>query len=210
MFVTRGLSDHNRNSMNAEVDSHLTGKEVPPSPTPRKIGIDHCHAIEFYPDDSSFVAGFAHFVEATLNAGNAVIAVVTESHLSNLLQNLRAQDLPIGAAIEQGRFIHLDVDDTLSSFMVNDLPDPAIFFRLVGDLIGTASRTTKGDCSRVAVCGECASTLWAQGNADAAIQVEQLCNQLTKRYGMNLLCGFSLSSFYREEDKQVFHRICGG
>ena len=36
----------------------------------------------------------------------------------------------------------------------------------------------------------------------------QLCNQLTKRYGMNVLCGFSLSSLYREEDKETYQRIC--
>ena len=100
------------------------------------------------------------------------------------------------------------IAETLSTFMVNDLPDPVRFFRVVGDLIAAAARVTAGKQSRVAVCGECASTLWAQGNADAAIQVEQFCNQLTKRYEMDILCGFSLSSSYREEDKKVFQRIC--
>jgi hypothetical protein len=93
--------------------------------------------------------------------------------------------------------------------MVNDLPDPMRFYKVVGDLIATAARATAGEPSRVTICGECASILWAQGKADAAIQVEQLCNQLTKRYEMDILCGFSLSSFYCDEDKQIFQRICG-
>jgi hypothetical protein len=92
--------------------------------------------------------------------------------------------------------------------MVNDLPDPMRFVKVVGDLIATAQATSGGP-SRVTICGECAAILWADGNADAAIQVEQLCNQLTKRYQMDILCGFSLSSFDRDEDKQVFQRICG-
>ena len=116
--------------------------------------------------------------------------------------------MDIAAAIEQGRCLPLDVAETLSTFMVNDLPDPVRFFRVVGDLIAAAARATAGEQSRVAICGECASILWAQGKADAAIQVEQFCNQLTKRYEMDILCGFSLSSFYREEDKQVFEKIC--
>jgi len=58
------------------------------------------------------------------------------------------------------------------------------------------------------MCGECGSILWALGKADAAIQVERLCNQLAKRYEMDILCGFSLSSFYREDDKQIFEKIC--
>jgi len=49
---------------------------------------------------------------------------------------------------------------------------------------------------------------WAQGNADAAIQVEQLCNQLAKRYELDILCGFSLSDFSCEEDQQIFRKIC--
>jgi hypothetical protein len=39
--------------------------------------------------------------------------------------------------------------------------------------------------------------------------VEQLCSQVAKEYQLDVLCGFSLSTFYREEDKQVFQKICG-
>jgi DNA-binding NarL/FixJ family response regulator len=205
-FVSRGISDHDcTGAADPQVhDPHLS-KQFP-SPAPGKDTIEPSHAAEFYSDDASLVAGFANFIEVALNAGDAVIAVVTESHLNNLLQRLRAQGVNISAAVEQGRFMGLDVDEVLSTFMVNDLPDPERFFSVVSDMI--ASRLAAGEQSRVAICGECGSTLWAQGNADAAIQVEQLCNQLTKRYGMKILCGFSLSSFYREEDKQLFHRIC--
>jgi hypothetical protein len=114
----------------------------------------------------------------------------------------------IAAAIEQGRCLPLDVAETLSTFMVDGLPNSARFFRVVGDLIAAAARATAGEESGVAICGECASILWAQGNADAAIQLEQFCNQLTKRYGIDILCGFSLSSFYREEDREIFQKIC--
>ena len=110
------------------------------------------------------------------------------------------------AAIEQGRYIPLDVAQTLATFMVNALPDPVRFFAVAGDLFTTAARATVG--GRVAFCGECGSILWAQGNADAAIRMEQLCNQLAKRYDMDILCGFSLSSFYREEDRETFEKIC--
>jgi hypothetical protein len=50
--------------------------------------------------------------------------------------------------------------------------------------------------------------LVAQGKPDAAIQVERLCNQLGKRYEMDILCGFLLSDFSCEEDKQIFRKIC--
>jgi DNA-binding NarL/FixJ family response regulator len=205
-FVSSGISGHGCNeATDLQVrDSRMA--EAFPSLALKKGAIERSHSAEFYSDDSSFVVGFARFIETALNAGNTVIAVVTESHLNSLCQTLQARGSNLGAAIEQQRFIGLDVADILSTFMLNDLPDPVRFFKVVGDLI--ASQAAGVENTRVAICGECGSTLWAQGNADGAIQVEQLCNQLTKRYGMNVLCGFSLSSFYREEDKETFQRIC--
>lgn len=201
-FVSPGISGHDCNkTTNPQVRDPLcegfsSSNEVN----------ERGHTAEFYSDDSSFVVGFADFIETALNAGNTVIAVATDSHLRSLYQTLQARGLNPGATTERQRFIGLDVVDILSTFMVNDRPDPVRFFKIVGDLI--ASQAAGIEKTRVAICGECGSTLWAQGNADGAIQVEQLCNQLTKRYGMNVLCGFSLSSFYREEDKEIFQRIC--
>ena len=164
------------------------------------------HDVEFYPDDAAFVVGFARFIKVGLETGGAVIAVTTDSHQKGLLQKLREDGVDIDAAIKAGTYLPSDVANTLSAFMVNDVPDPVRFFEIAGDLIATAARTTSS--GHVALCGECGSILWAQGNADAAIQTEQLCNQLAKQYDIEILCGFSLSSFYREEDKQVFEKIC--
>jgi hypothetical protein len=208
-FVSAGLPGHEfTNASDSQTLERLCRSETPPSLVPRKTEVTRSHEVEFYSDDEAFVVGFTDFTEAALNAGKALIVVATESHRKSLLQRLQAQGVDITAAIEQGRYLPLDVADTLSTFMGDDLPDPVRFFGVVGDLIATAARATAGEQSRVAICGECASILWAQGNADAAIQVEQLCNQVTKRYEMDILCGFSLSSFYREEDKQVFQKIC--
>jgi len=77
--------------------------------------------------------------------------------------------------------------------MVNDMPDPAGFMDAFGNLILTAAKATKGKHPRVAIFGECVHLLWAQGNAEAAIPMEKLGNQLTKRYDVDILCGYSLS-----------------
>jgi DNA-binding NarL/FixJ family response regulator len=208
-FVSAGLSGHEfTNASDSQTLERLCRNEALPSLVPRKTEVTRSHEVEFYSDDEAFVVGFTDFTEAALNAGKALIVVATESHRKSLLQRLQAQGVDITAAIEQGRYLPLDVADTLSTFMGDELPDPVRFFGVVGDLIATAARATAGEQSRVAICGECASILWAQGKADAAIEVEQLCNQLTKQYEMDILCGFSLSSFYSEEDKQVFQRIC--
>lgn len=83
------------------------------------------------------------------------------------------------------------------------------FVSFVGELIERSVRAAAGEESRVATCGKCASALWAQGKAEAAIEVEQLSDHLTKRYATEILCGFLLSNFSREDDRQMFRGLHG-
>jgi DNA-binding NarL/FixJ family response regulator len=208
-FVSGGLSGHHfTDGSDSQALHRLCLDEPLPSLVPINPEITRSHRVEFYADDAAFAIGFTRYVESALQAGNAVIVVSTELHRESVLQRLQEHGVDMVAAIEQGRYLSLDVTDTLSAFMGNDLPDPVRFFRVVGDLIAQATQATAGEESKLAICGECASILWAQGKADAAIQVEQFCNQLTRRYEVDILCGFSMSSFCREEDKQIFQKIC--
>jgi hypothetical protein len=94
---------------------------------------------------------------------------------------LQEHGVDVAAAIEQGRYVSLDVGDTLSTFMVNDLPDPARCLKVGGDLVMEAARAAQWEPPRVAVCGECAPILWAQGKADTAIQVEHLWDEIARK-----------------------------
>jgi len=76
--------------------------------------ITRSHEVEFYSDDAVFIVGFTRFIEAALEAGNAVIVVATESHRNSLLQRLQEHGVDIVAAVEQGRYVSLDVADTRS------------------------------------------------------------------------------------------------
>ncbi len=91
--------------------------------------------------------------------------------------------------------------------MVNDLPDPAKFLRVTGDLIAEAAKTVKVTPARVAACGECAPLLWAQGKAEAAIRLEHLWDELAKSHGLDVLCAYPLGSFQGGMHSHVFERI---
>ena len=207
-FVSKGLSGHNHSGAAATHGNDLNCVEVLQSPAVKHPGVARSHEAMFYSDDAALVFGFGGFIEASLDAGKSVIAVLTDSHLASLRERLRELGIDLAAAVEQGRYYALDVADILPTFMRNDLPDPVRFLGVVGDLVVTAALATSGNASRVAICGETASILWAQGKADAAVQVEQLCNRLAKQYETEVLCGFSLDTFDREEDRQIFQRIC--
>ena len=146
-FVGASLTSH---GSNAPKDDHT-------------VAIRHCHEVAFYADDDSAVDGYARFIESALKSGNAVIVVVTEAHCTRLLPRLEADGVNVPAAIEQGSYIPLDAADGLSRLTVNDMPDPLLCAKVIGDLIMGAAEGVKGKHGRVAVCGEISSILLSEG-----------------------------------------------
>jgi len=206
-FVSSGLSGHYFTPASDSKTLDHPNEPLPPLALGR-TEITRSHEVEFYSDDAAFVVGFTRFIEAALESGNAVIVVATESHRESLLQKLRENGVDIVAAVEQGRYVSLDVADTLSNFMVKDLPDPARFLKIAGDLVVAAAKASSGDRPRVAACGECAPILWEQGKADAAVEVEHLWDEIAKSCNVDILCGYVLNSFQREQESHIYERIC--
>jgi len=178
------------------------------APLQQNIETTHRHEVRFYSDDEYFLDSFTQFIGAALNAGKAVIVVATEPHRDSLLLRLQAHGLDIGTAIEQGRYIPLDAAETVSTFIVNDLPDPGKFLKITGDLIAEAAEAVKVKPARVAACGECAPLLCAQGKAEAAIRLEHLWGEIAKSHGLDVLCAYPLGSFQGGIGSRIFDQIC--
>ena len=206
-FVSKGLSGHDRSdTIDPQARGHFF-QQVPPPPLPDQAKVKHSHEVHFYSDDAAFLLGLAGFVETALDAGNPVIVVATEPHRKGLLETLMARGIDGVAAMEQGLYLSFDVYEALSTFMVDDLPDSTRFLKIFGDLLSSTARAAKGKHARVAACGEFAPTLWAQGKADAAIQVEHLTDQVAKAGNVDILCGYVLNSSQRDQESHIYERI---
>ena len=165
------------------------------------------HEVGFYYDDQHLLDDATQFMGSALKEGNAAIAIVTDSHRDSLYPRLQAYGVDIRAAVEQGRYIALDAATTLLTFMDKGMPDPTRFVKLFGQLISSTASAAKGAHPRVAVFGEGVDLLCAEGNAEAAIRIERLANQLAKTYAIDLLCAYSLGAEHRM-DSHIFQRIC--
>jgi DNA-binding NarL/FixJ family response regulator len=192
-FVSASLMGHDSN---APKDDHAAA-------------IRHCHEVAFHADDDSVVDGYARFIESALKSGNAVIVVVTEAHRASLLPRLEADGVDVAAAIKQGSYVPLDPADALVRLTVNDMPDPVRSRKVIGDLVMGAAKGVKGEHGQVVVCGEIAPTLLSKGNAEGAIKLEHLWDEITKGYGVHTLCGYLWSAFPDRESSPIFRRICG-
>ena len=178
------------------------------APLPPKVGeFSHYHEVQLYSSEELFLHRFTRFIGAALRVGDAVAVVATQSHRDALFQRLLADGLDVTAAVDQGRYIPLDVADTLATFMVNDVPDPVQFREITSTLLATAKSAARGKQPHVAACGECAPLLWRRGMADAAVRLEGLWDEIAKKVGVDILCGYPGESFRGEQGSDTLRRI---
>ena len=168
----------------------------------------HRHEVQFYSDQAFLLDTFARFIAVALKSGRAAIVFITQSRSDGLVSRLKVQGLDVDAAIQLGTYIQLDVNKAFATFMVNGMPDATRFFEVAAGLIEAAAKAAREPHRGVVACGEDPSVLWAEGKADAAIRVEQLWDEVGKTLGVDILCGYALSSFHGQEDKHVFQSIC--
>lgn len=201
-YVSRSLSSDRRPNAQPQAQNTIAGPER------SQINIPHNHEVAFYCDDQSLLEGLAFFAGTALKKAKAAIVLATERHRDALLASLQASGLDMSAAIEEGRYVALDPAETLSSFMVDGLPDPVRFRKAAVDLIVKTADSVGGDTTCVVACGEAAPMLWQSGNAEAAVRLEQLWDEIGKSYGVQIFCAYLLASFQGGIGSFVFERIC--
>ena len=166
------------------------------------------HVVQFYAEDEFLVDALARFVGTALGAGDAAIVIATKAHREALARQLRSNGLDTSRTVRQGRFVVLDAAETLSKFMLDGMPDEDLFTSVVGTIVSDAIFSVDLPAPRVAAFGEMVALLWADGNHDAAIRLEQFWNNLAKRYAFSLHCAYPIAGFCRDEHNESFAQIC--
>ncbi len=208
-FVSTSLDGHNLSGYSDTRSAHQNPStdEAVSNQATRAPRSRH-HDAGFFSDDRRLIEDAAQFVVRALKAGNAAIVIATEAHRDQLLAALWASNVDFDAAVKQGRYIVLDASQTLARFMANGMIHFGRCRETFGALILQALQSAKKQTARVAVFGECAQLLLAQGNVEAAIQMERFGNQLMEKYDMDILCGYSLHGLHDVMDGLIYEQIC--
>jgi len=156
------------------------------------------HVVQFYEEEEFLYSRVADFLMEGISAGEPAVVIATPEHRDGFRTLL---DLPG----DFGRVLYLDARETLSAFMLDDMPDAQRFMQSVGTVI---ARNAAGE-NRVRAYGEMVDLLWRDGNPDAALRLEELWNDLARRYSFSLLCAYPIGNFYKETDLRLFQEICG-
>ena len=162
------------------------------------------HFVQFYETDTFLLNSVSGFLGAGLGAGNAAIMVGTQSHRDGLELALQTHGLDLSGLRASGQLVILDAAETLAKFMLNGSPDPVLFREVVGGLI---TRSAAGR-QQVRIFGEMVALLWSEGNSAAAIELENLWNELQKTHPFILFCAYSLNGLGGESQCQPLLDVC--
>ena len=177
---------------------------VPTMPVRRAA---RCHEVEFRSNATSLWDSLAGSLERALRADCTVILVAEAPNRDAVHRTLQSRGVDMTRAAAEGRYVSLDVAETLAAFMVNGRLDEARFWESVTDLGATALKASTRNDPRVVACGECAPVLWRNGQAAAALRLEQLWDELANTQNVDVLCGYSLQAPLRDEESGVFQQI---
>jgi PAS domain S-box-containing protein len=166
------------------------------------------HGVQFYEEESYLLEGLSRFIGAAVLAGDAALIITTKSHRDGLLAHLGSRGLDLKLVMSEGRFLSFDAAEMLTKFMVDGTPDALLFAEVMGNLIAQLASTESGRTRRVAVFGEMVALLWAEGQFEAAIQLEQLWNELARTHSFQLHCAYPLAQFSKEKDGKKILEIC--
>ncbi len=165
------------------------------------------HEAGFYADESSLLDGYTKFVEGALDAGNGLVMVFTHSRRERLQRRLQTRGIDLDRTIRQGRCLWMDVPVVLSSIMIDDRVDEGRFWNAASAVIVEAAISSRQSTPRVSACGECAPTLLQQGLTDAAIHLEQLWDDLTRTFNVDIFCPYSCHGLRCDEGNPVFRDL---
>jgi DNA-binding NarL/FixJ family response regulator len=152
------------------------------------------HRAGFYSQPGFLLDDLASFVASRLTEGHGVIAVTTAGRRDELYRRLEDR-LDIRLAVNQGRYVWMDDEATLSGMMVDGRLDETRFWRNATALILQAARRSRSDPARVSVCGEGCSEHLRVGTPGATVRLEELCGDLSAAFNVDMLCGYLTSSF---------------
>lgn len=162
------------------------------------------HAVQFYDQEEFLYDTVGKFLAAGLEAGDGLVVIATKAHRESFVSRLGS--LGVREAIDSGQLMLLDAGDTLSKFMIGDMPDPDLFL----DLIARAMTNVREGRpqARVRAYGEMVDVLWRSGNSRAAIRLEELWNDAGVVHSFSLLCAYVMGNFYKEGDGERFMDVC--
>jgi hypothetical protein len=175
--------------------------------TPTAIGANEtgtAHRVQLFDSDRSIADGVAEFVREGLLEDEQILVVMKEERWNAVAMRLSALGCSVDDALRAGRLVVRNVEDMLKRFMVRDTPNGRLFATTVGALVERQAALGRP----LRIYGEMVDELAAQGQYKAALELEELWNDLATAHRFTLFCGYTAGHFGDPHNASDLRRIC--
>ena len=145
------------------------------------------HLVHFYASPQGLAQSLCGFFAEPLKRGESVVVVARAEHRQALETALRQAGVDLNAEIRSGRYVALDVEETLEAFLDAEGRSTQELFDTHGKAMVLDAKRRTG---HVHVYGEMLATLVARGDIVAAMQLEDMWGELLRQTPFPLVCGF--------------------
>lgn len=148
------------------------------------------HGVRVYQADDDLAAAVSAYFEAGFRAGSPAVAVVTADRRRSLTHTLQLGGWSVDDLERERLLVWADADDVLHRILDGPRPSAERFRDIAGGLLDEAAAGFAGRTVRA--FGEMVDLLWQSGDRAAAIELEELWNELGKTRNFSLLCAYRL------------------
>ena len=148
-------------------------------------------------------------VKSAVATGNSTLIVATEKHRAQLALELEKSGLDVPGLEQHGRLNLQDAGETLAKVMIDKLPDPKRFATTLGSMLSFSRQSAWNADRGLTVFGEMVALLWEAGNHQAALQLEDLWNDLLNDQPFDLHCAYP-RHILENADVVMLRSICDG
>lgn len=162
------------------------------------------HLVAFHDEPAFLAAAAAETLGAALATGAAVGVIATAPHRRAIAAALCAEGFDLDRLGDADRYVEVDADSALTTLRPVGQLDPARFDSFVLDLLGRLRSSGDGVC----LYGELVALLWADGDVEAALELEDHWNRLIAQGpDFTLLCGYPMGAFADDGSAVTFREV---
>lgn len=143
------------------------------------------HLVHLYETEATLARCVLAFLTPAL-PDQAALVVATPAHRTLFAQTLQDCGVDVEALRHEGRYVELDAEQLLATFLRDGVVDPRSFRMSVGATVRALAATH----GRVHVYGEMVACLWGRGDSSAAVALERSWNDLAGTADFRLCCAY--------------------
>jgi hypothetical protein len=145
------------------------------------------HSVHIYRESHHLITQLRRICSSSLAIGDPVIVIATEEHHHQLTAALLQDGVDVPKHARKGIYNAFNAEDLLPTLMVKDRVEPNLFRASFLALLAAVREHAQGE---VTLFGEMVALLWEKGNRSAALQLEQLCNEILHEIPCRVYCGY--------------------